>query len=493
MLLTLFIIPLISLLFISLSWNLKTINYNLNNVKLGRWLNKFVSLLTIGRLAFSLVKIVTLWSLFINLFYSLYLWKFFPAFILNKIYYPSSIIIGKVTVFEAQHVLSLPFVILSSFILIIALLTSWYSESNMLLLCSMLLLIELFLIGAFTCSSIFVFLLFFEASALPIFILISYCGSGRRERIKAGYYFLFFTVYGSLSLLLLIINFYSLSQITFFMEQSLQSNNHVLWLLIFIAFAVKIPLFPFHIWLPYAHVEASTSTSIILAALMLKLGGYGVLKFMLPLFTMETHLFFRPFAITICILGTIYGGFAAIRQIDMKRQIAFSSISHMSFATLGIFTFTNIGIKGSIYLMLSHGLTSAALFYLVGVLSDRYHTRSIMAFSGLLSTMPLFSFFLIFISLANVGFPGTSGFLPEFFILVAVVSSVPAVLIPVLIGMLLTTASSLVLLLRVLFGSAKSIYSTSYWLDVTKLECFVLFLLSSWILVFGLYDLLFFI
>ena len=212
---------------------------------------------------------------------------------------------------------------------------------------------------------------------------------------------------------------------------------------------------------------------------MLKLGGYGVLKFMLPLFTIETHIFFRPFALTVCILGTIYGGFAAMRQIDMKRQIAFSSISHMSFATLGIFSFTNVGIKGSIYLMLSHGLTSAALFFLVGVLSDRYHTRSIMAFSGFLSTMPIFSFFLIFISLANVGFPGTSGFLPEFFILVAVISSAPMILFPVLTGMLLTTASSLILLLRLLFGSPKSLYSKSSWADLTKLEFFVLCLLSS--------------
>jgi NADH-quinone oxidoreductase subunit M len=208
-------------------------------------------------------------------------------------------------------------------------------------------------------------------------------------------------------------------------------------------------------------VEASTPTSIILAALMLKLGGYGVLKFMLPAFSIETHLFFRPFAILICILGTIYGGFVALRQIDMKRQIAFSSISHMSFATLGIFTLSDAGIKGSIYLMLSHGLTSAALFYLVGILSDRYHTRSIMAFSGLLTSMPVFSFFLIIMSLANVGFPGTSGFLPEVIILVAVISTMPATLFPILLGMLLTTASSLIFLLRLLFGHTKSLYSKS--------------------------------
>lgn len=224
---------------------------------------------------------------------------------------------------------------------------------------------------------------------------------------------------------------------------------------------MKIPLFPFHIWLPYAHVEASTPASIILAALMLKLGGYGVLKFMLPLFSIHTHLYFRPLALLICVLGTIYGGLSALRQIDMKRQIAFSSVSHMSFASIGIFTFTEAGVKGSVYLMLSHGLTSAALFYLVGVLSERYHTRSILAFSGLLSAMPVFSFFLILMSLANVGFPGTSGFLPELIILVSVISSAPSTLLPVLLGMLFTTASSLVLLLRILFGHLKGLYSNS--------------------------------
>ena len=194
---------------------------------------------------------------------------------------------------------------------------------------------------------------------------------------------------------------------------------------------------------------------------MLKLGGYGILKFMLPIFTIETHLFFKPLALFISVIGTIYGGLCALRQIDLKRQIAFSSVSHISFATIGIFTLTEAGIKGSIYLMLSHGLTSAALFYLVGVLSDRYHTRSIIAFSGLFSSMPVFSFFLLVISLANVGFPGTSGFLPELIILVSVVSSTSAILVPILFGIFFTTVSSLVLLLRVLFGHTKTFYFKS--------------------------------
>jgi NADH-quinone oxidoreductase subunit M len=194
---------------------------------------------------------------------------------------------------------------------------------------------------------------------------------------------------------------------------------------------------------------------------MLKLGGYGLIKFMLPLFTQEVHLYFRPFVLFIGVTGVVYGGICALRQLDLKRQIAFSSISHMSFAVVGVFTLTEIGIKGAVYLMLSHGLTSSALFYLIGILSDRYHTRSSMAFGGILGLMPLFSFFIILASLANVGFPGTSGFLPELFVLIAVMSSNPFILLPLLLGMFLTTAGSLLTLLRLLFGHSKVYYNRS--------------------------------
>lgn len=192
----------------------------------------------------------------------------------------------------------------------------------------------------------------------------------------------------------------------------------------------------------------------------------------------------------ICITGVVYGGLTAIRQLDLKRQIAFSSIAHMSFAVLGIFTFMEAGLKGAVYLMLSHGLTSTALFYLVGVLSERYHTRSVLAYGGLFLTMPVFAFFLIVASLANVGFPGMSGFLPEVFVLVSVVSTVPAALFFALLGMLLTTAGSLVLLLRLLFGHVKVLYSTSAYSDVSRLEFSVLAFLSFWMLVLGLVDVL---
>jgi len=212
-------------------------------------------------------------------------------------------------------------------------------------------------------------------------VLLAYSGSARRERIKAMYYFLFFTLYGSLSLLLVLISMYSLlggNASTMFMY-----NEHAFWILVFLAFAIKLPLFPFHIWLPYAHVEASTITSVILAALLLKLGGYGIIKFMLPMFLLNTHLFFRPVVLALCVIGMIYGSLCALRQIDLKRQIAFLSVAHMNFAAIGIFTLTTAGINGAIYMMVSHGLISSLYFFLIGMLAERYHTRSIMAFSGL--------------------------------------------------------------------------------------------------------------
>jgi NADH:ubiquinone oxidoreductase subunit 4 (subunit M) len=223
-----------------------------------------------------------------------------------------------------------------------------------------------------------------------------------------------FTLYGSISLLLLILNLYSLEQLNFLSVNSLNSRElpYISWILLFISFAVKIPLFPFHSWLPYAHLEASTASSILLAALMLKLGGYGLIQFMIPLFNVNAHLFFRPLVYFLCLLGLIYGALSSLRQIDLKRQIAFSSIAHMSLALIGIFTLSDTGIKGAVYLMISHGLGSCLLFFLIGVLSDRYHTRSILVYSGLSAVMPIFSIFVFFANFVNISFPLTSGFLP---------------------------------------------------------------------------------
>lgn len=228
---------------------------------------------------------------------------------------------------------------------------------------------------------------------------------------------------------------------------------------------------------------------------MLKLGGYGLIKFMLPLFTVETHQFLGFFALTLCVFGCIYSSLAALRQVDLKRYVAFSSVAHMSFATAGIFTFTEIGIKGAMYLMLSHGLTSSAMFFLVGVLSDRYHTRSVTAFSGLLATMPVFSFFFIVTSLANAGFPGTSGFIPEVEVLLGLIegstNTAVIIILFVLLAMFLTTATTLLPMLRMLFGHSKTFYASSSAVDLTKQEFYIIFILTIFVLVLGLYDILY--
>lgn len=488
MLLTLFIIPTITLFMISIIWSYfnSALFTNYKSISTFKYYKGNI---------YRLLKLLTLISFFITLIYSIYLWKFYPRVSSGVEFYPSAIQFGNINFFELNNNLSLPFIILSTFVLLISLLTAWYSGTNMVLFCVMVLLLEICLVGAFSCTNLFLFLLFFEASALPIFILIAYCGSGRRERLKAGYYFLFYTFYGSLSLLLVLLNFYSINQINFTLDTPLQSSSLIAWVLLFIAFAVKIPLFPFHIWLPYAHIEASTPASIILAALMLKLGGYGLIKFMLPMFTVETHKILGFIAFSLCVIGCIYSSLAALRQVDLKRYVAFSSVAHMSFATAGIFTFTEIGIKGAMYLMLSHGLTSSAMFFLVGALSDRYHTRSVTAFSGLLATMPVFSFFFIVTSLANAGFPGTSGFIPELEVLLGLVegsfnTSAIAILFT-LLAMFLTTATTLLPMLRMLFGHSKILYSNSSVIDLTKQEFFILSILTIFVLVLGLYDVLY--
>jgi NADH-quinone oxidoreductase subunit M len=441
----------------------------------------------VGEYNSRLFRIIALIALYFNLGYSTWLWNTFPRCLLNEAVLPAAVRVENGFLFEAQPTSGLPFIILSTFILIISLLTSWYASINSNVLALLLLTIEVCLVGAFSCTSLFVFLLFFELSALPIFVFIAYCGSPRRERVKAAYYFLLFTFYGSIALLAVLLNIYGLQQVSFLGLWISDNSGLVFWALLFVAFAVKIPLFPFHIWLPYAHVEASTTASIILAALLLKLGGYGVLKFLLPIFGISAQLFFQSAAIFICLVGLAYGAFCALRQIDMKRQIAFSSISHMSFGLLGIFTYAEIGTKGGLYLMISHGLTSAALFFLVGALSERYHSRSVFIYSGLIAPMPLFIFFLALISLANVGFPGTSGFVPEFFVLSGVVSSSLYLLFPTLFGMLITTAAGLLLVMRVAYGHLKA-YSNFGFSDLTRLETYILGLLGALIIWLGLND-----
>jgi len=295
--------------------------------------------------------------------------------------------------------ISLFFIILTTFLMPLCLLLSWLNISYRLkefIIC--MLLTEFFLINVFSVLDLFFFYLFFESILLPMFLIIGIWGS-RQRKIHATYQFFFYTLIGSLLMLIAIIYIYivvgtsDLSIISLF-----RFNNYTqifLWLAFFLALAVKIPMIPFHIWLPEAHVEAPTAGSVILAGLLLKMGGYAILRFLIPIFD-YANLYFMPFVFLLSILAIIYSSLATIRQLDLKKIIAYSSVAHMNYVTIGLFSYDLQGIQGCIFLMLSHGLVSSALFICVGVLYDRYKSRIVKYYGGLVQLMPLLSFFFFF-------------------------------------------------------------------------------------------------
>lgn len=259
----------------------------------------------------------------------------------------------------------------------------------------------------------------------------------------------------------------------------------LLWLMFFVAFAVKIPTFPFHIWLPEAHVEAPTVGSVILASLLLKLGGYGYLRFMLPMFNLETHNYFWPLVLALAGGSVVLASLTAIRQIDLKRIIAYSSIAHMNLAVLGLFSNNFKALNGSMALMLAHGFVSSAMFLLVGVLYDRYHSRLVGHYSGIAQTAPLFSIFFILFSLANMGFPFSYNFIGELTILIGLASKHFFYAVLASMGVLLSVVYVMWLVNRILFGDISAKYVVQFY-DVNYREFLMLTILFIPVLLFGL-------
>ena len=316
------------------------------------------------------------------------------------------------------------------------------------------LVLETLMIGVFCALDIVLFYVFFEAGLIPMFLIIGVWGGKRR--VYASFKFFLYTLAGSVLMLLAIMAMYwqaHTTDITVLLTHDFPAGMQKwLWLAFFASFAVKLPMWPVHTWLPDAHVEAPTAGSVILAAILLKMGGYGFLRFSLPMFPLASA-DFAPFVFTLSVVAIIYTSLVALMQEDMKKLIAYSSVAHMGYVTMGIFAMNAEGVQGAIFQMLSHGLVSGALFLCVGVVYDRMHTREIAAYGGLVNNMPKYAVVFMVFTMANVGLPGTSGFIGEFLTLLGIFKVNTWVALFATTGVILSAAYALWLYRKVIFGA----------------------------------------
>jgi NADH-quinone oxidoreductase subunit M len=350
--------------------------------------------------------------------------------------------------------LSLPFVLLTTFLMPICIAASWLSiNTRVKEYMIAFLVLETLMIGVFEALDLLLFYLFFEGGLIPMFLIIGVWGGKRR--VYAAFKFFLYTLLGSLLMLLAIMAMYwyaKTTDITVLLHTNFPLGMQKwLWLAFFASFAVKLPMWPVHTWLPDAHVEAPTAGSVILAGILLKMGGYGFIRFSLPMFP-DASQYFAPLVFALSIIAIIYTSLVALVQTDMKKLIAYSSVAHMGFVTMGLFAMTAQGVEGAVFQMISHGLVSAALFLCVGVVYDRMHTREIAAYGGLVQRMPLYAVALMIFTLANVGLPGTSGFIGEFLTLIGTFEVNSWVALLATTGVILSAAYALYLYRRVIFG-----------------------------------------
>lgn len=407
-----------------------------------------------------LMKQVALSSTSLVFVLSLFLWIGFDQstpkfqFVVNLLWLP----IANINLTLGIDGISLFFVILTSLIFPICFLSSWFSiKKNIKSYLIFFLIMEMILILVFTCLDLIFFYIFFEAILIPMFLVIGIWGS-RQRKVRAAYLFFLYTLFGSLFMLVGVVYIYHFAGTTNYeVLSSIQFpvyDQKWLWLSFFASFAAKVPMLPFHIWLPEAHVEAPTAGSVLLAGLLLKLGSYGFLRFSLALFPIAS-IYFTPFIFTLSLLGVVYTSLTAIRQTDLKRLIAYTSVAHMNLVIIGLFTGTVIGVEAALLQSLSHGFVSSALFLIIGVLYDRWHSRVIKYYSGLAHTMPVFISIFLFFTMANLGLPGTSSFVGEFLLLVSAFESNTSVCFFAATSMVFGGAYSLWLFNRVAYGNIK--------------------------------------
>ncbi|MBU1175411.1 MAG: NADH-quinone oxidoreductase subunit M [Alphaproteobacteria bacterium] len=384
--------------------------------------------------------------------------------------------------------ISILLVVLTALLLPICVVASWQSITvRVREYMIAFLILETLMIGAFATLDLALFFVFFEGSLIPMFLIIGIWGGKRR--VQASYKFFFYTFTGSVFMLIAIMAIYwqagTLDIAKLLTFEFTPEAQFWLWLAFFASFAVKLPMWPFHRWLPEAHVEAPTAGSVILAAVLLKFGGYGFLRFSLPMFP-DASALFTNFVFALSVVAIIATSLVALVQEDMKKLIAYSSVAHMGFVTMGIFSGTKQGVDGALFQMLSHGLVSGALFLSVGVIYDRMHTREISAYGGLADRMPRYATAFVIFSLANIGLPGTSGFIGEFLTLIAAFSVNTWVAAGAALGVILSAAYALWLVWRLVFGALDKDNLKSI-LDLSRREMAVLVPLIVLIIFFGFY------
>ena len=432
---------------------------------------------------------VSLFTSFVNFFLALFLWYSFDKNTADfQFIEEANWINGFIRFKFGIDGISILFIVLTAFITpicIISCISSIKKRLKEFLIA--ILVLETFMIGVFCSLDLVIFYLFFEAGLIPMFLIIGIWGGPKR--VYAAFKFFLFTLLGSVLMLVAIISIYWITGTTDVVQiyeiKIPVEFQYLLWLAFFSSFAVKMPMWPVHTWLPDAHVEAPTAGSVILAAILLKMAGYGFLRFSIGMFPIASE-YFIPLIYTLSIIAIIYTSLVALMQEDMKKLIAYSSVAHMGFVTLGIFTFTKQGIEGSIFQMLSHGIISAALFLCVGVLYDRVHSRLINSYGGIVNILPKYAFVFAIFMLGSLGLPGTSGFIGEILVLLGTFQKSFLAAILASIGIILGAAYMLWLYKRVVFGKLekKELLELK---DLNYSENVILFSLAVLTLVFGFY------
>ncbi|APR36391.1 MULTISPECIES: NADH-quinone oxidoreductase subunit M [unclassified Paraburkholderia] len=384
--------------------------------------------------------------------------------------------------------ISMWFVVLTALITVIVVVAAWeVITKNVGQYLAAFLILSGIMVGVFSAADGMLFYVFFEATLIPMYIIIGVWGGA--NRVYAAFKFFLYTLMGSLLMLVGLIYLYTqtgtFDLAAWHAAKIPMTPQVLLFIAFFLAFAVKVPMWPVHTWLPDAHVEAPTGGSVVLAAIMLKLGAYGFLRFSLPIAPDASH-FLAPVVITLSLIAVIYIGLVALVQADMKKLVAYSSIAHMGFVTLGFFIFNQMGVEGAIVQMISHGFVSGAMFLCIGVLYDRMHTRQISDYGGVVNTMPKFAAFVMLFAMANCGLPGTSGFVGEFMVILAAVQYNFWIAFGAAFTLILGAAYTLWMYKRVYFGAIGNDHVKKL-IDINGREFFMLIVLAALTLFMGLY------